>query len=75
MPKVVLDVCYPLLLIGIKINTDELSQAPNTPCVNHQTWPLGFGLVVLITSNLLSFALLIFISGLLPLICTGGRMR
>ena len=75
VPKVVLDVCYPILLIGIKINTDELIQAPNTPCVNHQTLLLGFGLIVLIAGNLLSFALLTVISGLLPPICIGGKMR
>ena len=70
----VLNVCDLPLLINIWIYADELVQMLSIPCICHQTPLPSLVFIVIITNSLLSFPLLIVISGLFPPICMRDRM-
>ena len=70
----VLNVCDLPLLINIWNYADELVQMLSIPCIRHQAPLPSLVFIVIITNSLLSFPLLIVISGLFPPICMRDRM-
>ena len=66
----IFNVGEPPLLISVRIDINELVRTLSMPCICHQALLLGLNLIIIITNNLLSFSLLIVISGQFPPICT-----